>query len=239
VDEVSINFIELVALTRIKPDSTVEKFGSLINSSFFDASNILAGLKTKGLVDFITAFPSQSVLKATDMGTALIAEAGKKAEEPLDALDYAMLAQLAGGRRSLADLGGALNVAQTDLAMHIYKLSAQQNLTYEIVNATVSMYLTEKGFVAARNQSQGVAPQPEMQPSAQQVAPAQVSGGAAPQATGAPAAVGADQRLNDEIKVLEEISRKRRQRKRLMIVIIAAVVAALVIFVVLDGIIPI
>ena len=163
MDDASVNFIELVALTRITADSTVEKFGPLINSSFFDASNILAGLKMKGFVDFITAFPSQSTLKVTDKGAALLAEANKKAQEPMDALDNAMLAQLAGGRRSLADMGGALNVTQKDLAMHVYKLASQQSLAYELVNATVSMYLTEKGFVAAKGagqQAAAAAPEP-------------------------------------------------------------------------------
>ncbi len=43
----TINFIDLVALSRITPEATVERFGGLINSSFFDASNILGTLKQK------------------------------------------------------------------------------------------------------------------------------------------------------------------------------------------------
>lgn len=214
MDDVSVNFIELVALTRITAESTVEKFGPLINSSFFDASNILAGLKMKGFVDFITAFPSQSTLKLTDKGAALLAEANKKAQEPIDALDNAMLTQLAGGRRSLADIGGALNVTQKDLAMHIYKLASQQDLAYELVNATVSMYLTEKGFVAAKGMGQQAAAS-----AAPALGTLTEAGGVIPQqANGA-------QKMDGEIKILEQISKKRRQRKVLMILGIAVVVA--------------
>jgi hypothetical protein len=220
VDDTSVNFIELIALTRITAESTVEKFGSLINSSFFDASNILAGLKMKGLVDFITAFPSQSTLKVTDKGTALIAEANAKATEPIDALDSAILAQLAGGRRNLTELGGALNVAQKDLAMHIFKLSAQQTLTYELVNATISMYLTEKGFVTAKGTAQADA--------AAAVAAAAANG--QPQPSTNPKA-------DEEILVLEMITKKRRLRTRLMIVGVVAIAVVAVVFLIMEKII--
>jgi predicted nucleic acid-binding Zn ribbon protein/predicted transcriptional regulator len=221
VDDVSVNFIELIALTRITPDSTVEKFGSLINSSFFDASNILATLKQKGLVDFVTAFPSQSTLKLTDKGSAFIAEAAKKATDPIDQLDMAILSQLANGRRNLAELGGALNVAQKDLALHIFKLSSQQNLTYELVNATVSMYLTEKGFVAAKS-----APQQQQQPQVPQPDPALYG-----EAPGQPG----QKKVVDEIKILEEISRKRRKRSRMMMLAIIAIVIIVVVVLVLGS----
>lgn len=219
MDDVSISFVELVALTRIAPDSTVEKFGSLINSSFFDASNILATLKQKGLVDFVTAFPSQSTLKVTEKGSALLAEATKRSTEPIDQLDTAILSQLGNGRRGLVELSGALNVAQTDLAIHIYKLSVQQSLTYELVNATVSMYLTEKGFLAAKN-----SPQPVQQAGPAAVAP--VTNGAEPQSP-APS-----KNVEDEIKVLEALSKRRKMGRKIMIICgLAAVLIILVVFV--------
>ncbi|MDE1865973.1 MAG: hypothetical protein KGH94_05035 [Candidatus Micrarchaeota archaeon] len=219
MDDSSVNFIELVALTRITPESTVEKFGSLINSSFFDASNILAGLKTKGFVDFVTAFPSQSTLKITDKGTALLKEATAKAAEPLDPLDSAMLAQLSGGTRNLAELGGALNVAQKDLALHIYKLSMQQYLSYELVNAVVSMHLTEKGFVASRN----AAPQ-EAVPAG---GVAQTNG----QAPEGQAQSSANQKADDELKVLELIATRKKRKSRMMI--IGGIVVVIAVFLVL------
>ncbi len=221
MDDVSISFIELVALTRITPESTVEKFGSLINSSFFDASNILATLKQKGLVDFVTAFPSQSTLKITDKGSELLADVTKRSTEPVDQLDIAILTQLSNGRRGLADLGGALNVAQKDLAVHIYKLAAQQDLTYELVNAVVSMYLSEKGFVAVKSQAQQM---PQQQAAA---APAPMANGAEqPQ-------VAVQKTVEDEMKVLEEISKKRRATKKIMMLGIVALIAAVFLVIVL------
>lgn len=211
MDDVSVSFVELIALSRITPESTVEKFGSLINSSFFDASNLLASLKQKGLVDFVTAFPSQSTLKVTERGSALLAEVTKRSTEPIDPLDTAILAQLANGRRGLVELGGALNVAQMDLAIHIYKLSVQQSLTYELVNASVSMYLTEKGFVAAK-----VAPQP-----APQAAVPAPNGTAEPQNGSVP------KNVEDEIKVLEAISKKRKARKRIALIGILSIILIL------------
>ena len=220
MEDTTINFIELIALTRITPEATVEKFGSLINSSFFDASNILAGLKMKGLVDFVTAFPNQSTLKLTEKGAGVLAEANKKAAEPVDALDSAILAQLAGGKRSLIEMATTLNVAQKDLALHIFKLSTQGSLTYELVNANVSMFLTERGFVAAK----GIVEQP-----VQQVAPA---GGAIAQ----PAPNGAP--VPDEIKILEQIARKKRtQRKFIMIGVVVLVVVVIVALVIVEKII--
>jgi hypothetical protein len=216
LDDVSVGFVELIALTRITPDSTVEKFGSLINSSFFDASNILATLKQKGLVDFVTAFPSQSTLKVTEKGNALLEEVTRRSTEPIDQLDLAILSQLAGGKRILVDLGSALNVSPMDLAIHIFKLAAQQDLTYELVNASVSMYLSEKGFVAVKSagqpQQQAVG-EPVPNGNAQPVAP---PGG----------------NIEDEIKVLEAIARKRRTNRKI-IIIGGVAIALIVVFVLL------
>jgi hypothetical protein len=224
VDDVSVGFVELVALTRITPDSTVEKFGSLINSSFFDASNILATLKQKGLVDFVTAFPSQSTLKVTDRGNAFLAEVTARTTEPIDQLDLAILSQLAAGVRILADLGSALNVAQRDLAIHIYKLAAQQDITYELVNASISMYLTEKGFVAVKNAA------PQQQMASPTVSPSAAYAPAQEQPVpGAPAGKG----IEDEIKVLEEMSRKRKRARKFILVgvVVFAIVVVLLVLV--------
>lgn len=223
MDDLQVSFIELVALTRITPDSTVEKFGAIINSSFFDASNILATLKQKNLVDFVTAFPSQSTLKITDKGTAFLAEANAKAAEPLDALDNAILAQLSGGKRSLVELSGAVNVGQRDLALHIYKLSSQQDITYELVNAAVSLYLTEKGFVAAKGQQPTV-------PGAPQPAAANATMGSPPHTVQAPEA----EKMDSQIKVLEAIAKKQRAGKRRMLMVLGIVLIVVVLIVVLD-----
>ncbi len=217
MDDVSVSFIELVALTKITAESTVEKFGSLINSSFFDASNILATLKQKGLVDFVTAFPSQSTLKLTDRGSALLAENAKRSTEPLDQLDTAILSQLASGKRNLVELSAALGVAQKDLAIHIYKLSTQQDLTYELVNAAVTMYLTEKGFMAAKNAAQ--LQQAAVNASAEAVAAAGTLGPAA------------QKNMDDEIKVLEGLSKRRKAKRKIMLIVVAAVMVVIFVLV--------
>lgn len=88
------NFVDLFALTKVTPDAVVERFGSTINSSFFDASNILGGLKIKGLIDFTTLFGNQNSITVTDSGKQLLDEAAKKAMEPFDQLDLAVVMQL-------------------------------------------------------------------------------------------------------------------------------------------------
>lgn len=241
MDDNTISFVELIALTRITPESTVERFGSLINSSFFDASNILATLKQKGLVDFMTAFPSQSTLKVTDLGNSVLAEARQKGSEPLDALDTAIMVQLSNGRRGLNDLNGSINVTQKDLAMHLFKLGSQQQISYELANANVNIYLTEKGFLAVR--SSGQAPQMAPPPSQTPNAPAQ-GGGYSEQgytqtnvsmtATG-PLGMGPMQSMKtgEDSNVIEELIKKSkaRKRKRLIMIVVLGVVAVVLILV--------
>lgn len=146
----SITFIDLIALTRITPESTVEKFGGLINSSFFDASNILGTLKQRGLIDFVTSFPSQSAISVTEEGKKLVAEAQEKAAAPFDTLDMTILVQLSNGLRSLQDIMSGVNVTPKDLAFHLYKLSQQQFASYELRNGNMSITLTEKGFLRVK-----------------------------------------------------------------------------------------
>lgn len=147
----TINFIDLVALSRITPEATVERFGGLINSSFFDASNILGTLKQKGLVDFITSFPNPSTLTITQEGRQLLEEAHQKSASSVDQLDMAVLAELSSGRRNLPDLASGVNVTPKDLALRLYKLSEQKFLSYELRNGSINMALTEKGFLQVKD----------------------------------------------------------------------------------------
>ncbi|MGD0728449.1 MAG: hypothetical protein ABR981_00015 [Candidatus Micrarchaeaceae archaeon] len=147
----TISFVDLVALSRITTESTVEKFGGLINSSFFDASNILGTLKQKGLVDFVTAFPNQSAITVTEQGKEILTEAAAKAAQPFDTLDMAILVQLSNRMRSLQEITSGVNVTQKDLAMHLYRLSQQQYLSYELRNGNMNINLTEKGFLAVKD----------------------------------------------------------------------------------------
>ena len=52
-----INFMDLASLLSIGPDTTLERLGSAINASIFDASNMAGTLKQKGLIDFTASYP--------------------------------------------------------------------------------------------------------------------------------------------------------------------------------------
>jgi len=239
MDDTSVNFIELVALSRITADSTAERFGSLINSSFFDASNILATLKQKGLVDFVTAFPTQSTLKVTDGGNELLARARKKSTEPLDALDMAIMMQLSVGRRSLVDLNGSVNVTQKDLALHLFKLEAQQQVSFELANANMNIYLTEKGFLAVRTSGQPMPQAPTFAAQEQTKPVPEATGAPGGPAPGAPA-YDTQPKPGDEMKVIEELIRKnkaRRKRRLVMMVLLAVILVAFVVVLHIKGVI--
>ncbi len=163
-----INFIDLVMLRRIKPDTTVEKFGGLINSSFFDASNALGTLKIKGLVDFTTYVPGQNAITITAMGKQLLDESDTKAKMPFDQLDLTILKQLSTGKRNLADLTTAVNLSTKDLAMHLNKLNDMAYLSADIRNGSLDISLTEKGFMQAKS---GMPEQPQQPTSPSQQNP--------------------------------------------------------------------
>jgi DNA-binding HxlR family transcriptional regulator len=220
MDDTSITFIDLVALSKIGPDSTVERFGGTINSTFFDASSILAGLKLKGLVEFVTTMPGQSALKITEQGTGLIAIANQKATEQLDALDNSILGQLAKGKRGLSELNSSVNVTQRDLAMHLFKLTTQGFVSYDLANANMSLYLTEKGFNSASVMTQQ-----------SQVATTQAA--STPNASD-PTAQHTEVEL--ELKLLEA-SMKREQKKRILILSASLIALLIIVILLLKGII--
>jgi len=143
-----INFMDLACILKITPDTVLEKFGSQINASFFDASNIAGTLKQKGLIDFTANYPGPNGMVLTDAGKNLINEANAKSAEPFDDLDKSILVQLSGGKRNPAELGASLNIRPKDLALRLYKLSKQEYITYELKNGNVEIMLTEKGFLA-------------------------------------------------------------------------------------------
>ncbi|MGI0100636.1 MAG: hypothetical protein ACREBH_02880 [Candidatus Micrarchaeaceae archaeon] len=219
----SVTFVDLVALMRIQPDSTVEKFGGLINSSFFDASNILGSLKQKKLVDFVTQFPSQSAITVTEQGKQLIAEAQQKATAPLDQLDMAILKQLESGKRALADVAGGVNVTQKDLATHLYKLSNQQFMSYELRNGNMNMMLTESGFMRVKEgiaQTDAASTTALQQETAQQAQPQQAAAQSAQPGTTA--------KTPEELKSLEaKIMRARKLRGIATIAILIIIIIIL------------
>ena len=239
-----INFLDLVSLTSITPDLVVEKFGGKINSSFFDGSNILGSLRLKGLVDFTANFPGQSVITVTDAGKQLLTDADDKAKTPFDAVDFAMLTQLQGGKRSYADLGSAVNLRPRDLALHLYKMGKQQYIIYEIKNGNVDIMLTEKGLMQAKT---GM---PQPQPQAKQPTEgAPAAGGerlgAAPPVPPPPPQMPKMQAMqpvppgpkqqaaSQQDTVLAEIEEKiRREKKKKLLMMMVSVCIAVIIIVV-------
>lgn len=228
------NFLDLASLSRITPDLVVEKFGSKINSSFFDGSNILGTLRLKGLIDFTANFPGQSVITITDIGKQLLKEAADKSTTPFDAIDLAILQQLQVGKRSYIDIGNAVNLRPKDLAMHLYKLSQQQYTVYEIKNGVLDIMLTDKGLTQAkegmpqteqqkaeRQKQAAAAPQqPAPQPMKQATSPAQPTGAEEVQAA-PPGGMSID-------NIEEQIKRAKRSRTR-KITVIAVVVIVIVV----------
>lgn len=179
-----VTFIDLACLLKITPDTTLEKLGSAINASVFDASNIAGTLKKEGLIDFSAYYPGPNTVVVTDAGKALIAEADTKSAEPFDNLDDAVLFQLSGGKRKPMDLQSSLNIRSKDLALRIYKLTKQGFVSYELKSGSADITLTESGFLKAKSSSIPRPPAqqpaaPAMQQTQPQPAPAQAAPGAA------------------------------------------------------------
>lgn len=161
-----INFMDLVVLLRINQDTPLEKLGSALNASIFDASNVAGTLKQKGLIEFRQTYPGPSLITVTEAGQALIKEADTKAAGTLDPLDETVLSQLSGGRRLPIELQNTLNIRPRDLAMRLYKLNKQNFLIYELKNGGVELLLTERGFLTAKTVQMNV-PQQAMQADSQ------------------------------------------------------------------------
>lgn len=225
------NFLDLAALSRITPDLVVEKFGSRINSSFFDGSNILGTLRLKGLIDFTANFPGQSIITVTDVGKQLLKEAGDKSTAQFDSIDLAILQQLQAGKRSYMDIGNAVNLRPKDLAMHLYKLSQQQYAVYEIKNGVLDIMLTDKGLMQAkegmpRTAVQAPAPQQDAVQPVQQAAPAPEMQVAPP--PGAEAGAQASGGMSIE-EIESRIKGSKRSRNMKLAVVVIVLVAAVIV----------
>lgn len=229
-----INFVDIMALSKIGPDTVVEKFGGMINSSFFDASNILGALKIKGLIDFTTSFPGQSAITITELGKQLMNEGSNKAKEPFDPLDFALLSQLSGGKKSLSDLSGAVNIRPRDMAMHLYKLMLLDYLTSTFRNGVLDIALTEKGFLQVKVGMPKPQP-PEAQPVQPSSTVQPVTGGTeqtyaaqkeATQQTPVPA--GQQPQQLSEVEKLISGSRKKKARRNITIVLIIVLLLVII-----------
>ncbi|MCX8175157.1 MAG: hypothetical protein N3E51_03045 [Candidatus Micrarchaeota archaeon] len=143
-----LTFLDLVILRKIDSESTVEKFGPLINTSFFETANLLGTVKIKGYINIESSVGGSSRVTITDAGSSILAVASQRAKEPLEPLDNAILHAVASGARELEALQNAINVRSADLAFHIFKLVSQGLMDYEVRSAKVRLLLTEAGFNA-------------------------------------------------------------------------------------------
>ncbi len=145
-----ITFMDLASMLKITPNTQLEKLGSALNASIFDASNIAGSLKQKGLIEFTANYPGPNTITITDSGKAAMQEADSKSSAPIDVLDESILAQLSGGKRLPAELQNTLNIRPKDLAFRLYKLSKHGLLVYELKNGGVELLLTEQGFLMSK-----------------------------------------------------------------------------------------
>ena len=145
-----VNFFDLAALLKVKQDTTMERFGGMINSSYFDGANVVGTLNQKKLVTFNTAMPGQSTIAMTDTGNNLIKEANDKAKLEFDHLDLAILTNISSGKNTPTDIGKAVNVRSKDLALHLFKLAQLDLISYEFMSGNINIMLTEKGFTQVK-----------------------------------------------------------------------------------------
>jgi hypothetical protein len=179
--EENITFLDLACVFKIGDDTTLERFGSTINASVFDAANISGSLKQKGLIDFTPYYPGPNTVILTDAGRQLKKDADAKGTFPIDALDDEVLKQMSGGKRYPLELQNTLNIRPLDLAFRLYKLFKQNMVSYELKNGNVEVMLTEQGFLKAKT------PQVALSPVVQQPAQQQPQILAGQAATAAPA----------------------------------------------------
>ena len=143
-----LSFLDIAILRKIDADSSVEKFGSMINTSFFETANLLGTTKIKGYINIESSLGGISKVTITDAGTSILTVADQRSKEPVEPLDNAILHAVAGGARELEQLQNALGIRSADLAYHLNKLIAQGFMDYEVKSAKVYFVLTEMGFNA-------------------------------------------------------------------------------------------
>ncbi|MEM3781430.1 MAG: hypothetical protein QXT43_00505 [Candidatus Micrarchaeaceae archaeon] len=227
----TVSFLDVACISKINSDSTLEKFGSIINASVFDAANIAGTLKQKGLVTFSSGFPGPTGMQLTDAAKNLLNDLAARSAEPLDNLDDEILQQLAGGKRMPTELQSAISIVPKDLAYRIYKLYKQNMLNYELKNGNVELLLTEQGFLRAKSAKPLQAPAAAASglqagtDTAQQGA-AQFAG---PQQAGQ--ATAAEQQAGEVSQIQNELPKPKKSKLplvALLIVLLIVIVAAVV-----------
>lgn len=143
-----LDFLDLAVLKKIDAESSVEKFGSMINTSFFETANLLGTIKIKGYINIESSLGGISSVKITDAGASILAVAEQRAQGPIEPLDNAILHAVAGGTKEMEALQASLNIRSADLAFHLNKLIAQGFMDCEIRSAKATFVLSEQGFNA-------------------------------------------------------------------------------------------
>ncbi|VVB66574.1 Uncharacterised protein [Candidatus Gugararchaeum adminiculabundum] len=141
-----LTFFDLMVLERIDRETYVERFGSKINASFFDAANVLGTMKLKGYIN-IQSSPGLSPVSCTPDGLDILQAAAAKAKEEVDALDVSITRKISSGAKDPAALAAELNLRSGDLAYRLYKLVRKGLIDYELRATKVSVMMTESGFV--------------------------------------------------------------------------------------------
>jgi hypothetical protein len=141
-----LTFLDLAILKRIDENSTVERFGTTINTSFFETANLLGTLKVKGFINIEPSVGGISKVSLTDAGMGILKIADERLADDMDSLDSAILRTLATGVKDLNVLSSVLNIKSSDLAYHLNNLHSRKLIDYGMRSARVSLSLTEKGF---------------------------------------------------------------------------------------------
>lgn len=141
-----LTFLDLAVLRKIEDDTVVERFGSKINTSFFESANLLGTLKVKGYIDISPSLGGNSGVILTDQGKHILKRATEKAQEETDYLDSAILEAIAKGANTPENLAVKLSTKPRDIALHLDKLVYNNFVDYDIRNAKISLALTESGF---------------------------------------------------------------------------------------------
>ncbi len=141
-----LTFLDLAILHRIDEDTCIEKFGSKINTSFFETANLMGTMKIKKLIEFEQSIGGNSKVSIASKGKYVLEVAEKKSKEGLDNLDSAILESISKGESKLDALRGDINIRSEDLAFHLEKLYVQSYIDYYIRSSELYLTLTENGF---------------------------------------------------------------------------------------------
>ncbi|BCS90866.1 MAG: hypothetical protein ARM1_0323 [Candidatus Micrarchaeota archaeon] len=146
-------FNELIALTRINDEASVERFSSIMNMQYFDASNLLGSLKAKGLIDFSSiSLTNASKIDITESGKRFFEYALSESTKDIDQLDIELIRRISNGTNDFNNLKKSLNIFETDLTLHLFKLFRKGYVNYSIADANNSYFtLTSSGFILLKN----------------------------------------------------------------------------------------